>query len=168
MAKVSPSEILPAEILPARNAPPPRVQGREANRRRHRLIEPTTKALCQTPPVYVIPPVRSCATFGRQVPAACHAEAGPPAACISCCPMSSRPPIPTSVGRQHHRVHRDSDATASQRPPANTLVRFDAVLTVLVLVLSWVAGLFCCDPPSNNPSKERGHEQRILSSHIPP
>ena len=38
--------------------PPPRnacvswqkVQGREANRRRHRLTEPTTKALCQPPP----------------------------------------------------------------------------------------------------------------------
>ena len=28
-----------------------RVQGREANRRRHRLTEPTTKALCQTPPL---------------------------------------------------------------------------------------------------------------------
>ena len=25
------------------------VQGREANRRRHRLTEPTTKALCQPP-----------------------------------------------------------------------------------------------------------------------
>ena len=28
-----------------------KVQGREANRRRHRLTEPTTKALCQTPPL---------------------------------------------------------------------------------------------------------------------
>ena len=27
-----------------------KVQGREANRRRHRLTEPTTKALCQPPP----------------------------------------------------------------------------------------------------------------------
>ena len=27
-----------------------KVQRREANRRRHRLIEPTTKALCQPPP----------------------------------------------------------------------------------------------------------------------
>ena len=27
-----------------------KVQGREASRRRHRLTEPTTKALCQTPP----------------------------------------------------------------------------------------------------------------------
>ena len=26
------------------------VQGREANKRRHRLTEPTTKALCQPPP----------------------------------------------------------------------------------------------------------------------
>ena len=27
-----------------------KVQGREANRRRHRLTEPITKALCQPPP----------------------------------------------------------------------------------------------------------------------
>ena len=31
-----------------------KAQRREANRRRHRLTEPTTKALCQTPP----PPLR--------------------------------------------------------------------------------------------------------------
>ena len=37
-----------------------KVQGREANRRRHRLTEPTTKALCQPPP----PPPRWHHDFG--------------------------------------------------------------------------------------------------------
>ena len=33
-----------------------KVQGREANRRRHRLTEPTTKALCQAPPPRALSP----------------------------------------------------------------------------------------------------------------
>ena len=39
-----------------------KVQRREANRRRHRLTEPTTKALCQTPP----PPIRGTVTWPKK------------------------------------------------------------------------------------------------------
>ena len=52
-----------------------KVQGREANRRRHRLTEPTTKALCQTPP----PPLPPVLCSGQTRPAEVRRD--PPRGC---------------------------------------------------------------------------------------
>ena len=61
LRKISHSEIYHREFDLARNSPPPLYlrQCGEANRRRHRLTEPTTKALCQPPPP-LYHPCRHC------------------------------------------------------------------------------------------------------------
>ena len=49
-----------ADVRSSKDAclPQQKVQRREANRRRHRLTEPTTKALCQPPPLSLHPSLK--------------------------------------------------------------------------------------------------------------
>ena len=55
-----------------------KVQGREANRRRHRLTELTTKALRQPPPPRPCSRVRLWGRAGPYTSQACHEGTGPP------------------------------------------------------------------------------------------